>query len=152
MTGFNTLPEIHVAAGILTGSDGTVLVAQRPAGKPQAGAWEFPGGKLAAAETPLAGLVRELQEELGVTVTLARHLVCYHHDYPDKRVHLYVWRVLAWAGEPHGAEGQPLAWVAVDDLLAHGLLPADKRIVELLLADTAVNTAATERCLRSADG
>ena len=141
-----------MAAGVLRGSDGTVLVAQRPAGKPQAGAWEFPGGKIAPGETPLAGLVRELQEELGIRVSLARHLVRYSHDYPDKRVHLYVWQVPVWAGELRGAEGQPLAWVAVDDLLERGLLPADKHIVELLQADSAVNTIAAENCWNNPAG
>ena len=98
-----------------------MLIAQRPEDKAQGGAWEFPGGKVAVGETPLQGLVRELREELGIAVQLARHLVRYSHDYPDKRVHLYLWRVLAWSGEPAGLEGQPVTWLPVDDLLAHGL-------------------------------
>ncbi|MBT8422214.1 MAG: 8-oxo-dGTP diphosphatase MutT [Gammaproteobacteria bacterium] len=142
-----------MAAGILTGSDGRVLVAQRPEGKPQAGAWEFPGGKLHTGEMPLAGLTRELQEELAVRIVLARHLVRYSHDYPDKRVHLYIWRILSWSGEPRGAEGQSLAWVAVKDLLAHGLLPADEPVVKLLQKESAVNSATVESCWQpSADG
>lgn len=146
-----SLPEIHVAVGVLTRADGNVLVAQRPTDKPQGGAWEFPGGKIAAVETPLAGLTRELHEELGIRVTLARHMMRYSHDYPDKRVHLYVWKVLRWAGVPQGVEGQPLAWVAVDELLAHGLLPADRQIVELLQAPVAVNATPIESCWRSAE-
>jgi len=135
---------MHVAAGVLQDDQGRVLVAQRPAGKAQAGAWEFPGGKVAAGETPLQGLVRELAEELGVAVCLARHLVRYSHDYPDKRVHLYIWKVLLWHGQPTGVEGQPLAWLNTRDLMAHGLLPADERIVELLLADNPVNRSTPE--------
>jgi len=107
-------PEIHVAAGILRAADGRVLITQRPPDKPHGGAWEFPGGKIAAGETPLQGLVRELQEELGIAVQLARHLIRYHHEYPGLRVHLYVWTVLAWDGEPAGLEGQPLCWLAPD--------------------------------------
>ena len=142
------LPEIAVVAGVLTASDGRVLIAQRPSHKAQGGAWEFPGGKISAAETPLQGLLRELDEELGIRVTLARHLTRYCHDYPDKRVHLHVWKVLAWMGEPSGCEQQPLAWLRPDRLLAHGLLPADERIVEILHTDAAVNRIAVENCLR----
>lgn len=126
------LPEIDVAAGILKAADGRVLIAQRPPGKALAGAWEFPGGKIGAQEAPVEGLVRELREELGIGVKLACRLVCYSHDYPDKRVHLHVWTVPLWEGEPTGMEGQALAWMAVDKLLAHGLLPADEPIVKLL--------------------
>ena len=57
-----------VAACALIDADGRVLLAKRPAGRPLAGLWEFPGGKVEAGETPEAALVRELDEELGITV------------------------------------------------------------------------------------
>jgi len=81
-------------------------------------------------------------------VTVARHLVRYHHDYPDLRVHLYVWAVEAWAGDPSGLEGQPLKWLEPAQLMAQGLLPADRVIANLLQARIAVNEALVEPALR----
>lgn len=104
------------------------------------GAWEFPGGKIRAAETPLQGLARELREELDIGVRCARHLVRYTHEYPEQPVLLYIWKVLGWDGEPRGAEGQPLRWCPPERLLDEGLLPADREIVARLLAPAAVNS------------
>ena len=124
--------ELTVAAGVLHAPDGRVLIAQRMPGTHMAGHWEFPGGKVAAGETPLQGLVRELREELGITVNYTRWLAGFTHEYPDRVVHLRVWSVLNWTGEPAGAEGQPLDWVAPEALLDKGLLPADEPIVRAL--------------------
>ncbi len=140
MTTAEAAHDIHVAAGVLSNPDGLVLIAQRPPGVPLAGAWEFPGGKIGAAELPLQALVRELCEELNVHVRYARHLVRYSHADQGRRIYLYVWRVLDWVGEPSGAEGQILRWLPVDELMVEGLLPADERIVSCLLRTTAVNT------------
>lgn len=140
MTAANTAHDIHVAAGVLSNAEGRILIAQRPPGVPLAGAWEFPGGKIAAGELPLQALVRELCEELNVQARYARHLVRYSHMDQGRRVYLYVWRVLDWVGEPSGAEGQILRWLPVDELMVEGLLPADEHIVNCLLRTTAVNT------------
>lgn len=126
-------PEITVAAGIVMDHDGRALLAQRPDGKHLAGWWEFPGGKLDASETPLEGLTRELREELGIEVRAAEPLLDYRHNYPERIVHLHVWRIREFTGEPAGLEGQVLRWVSVDELLDNGLLPADRPIVEALL-------------------
>lgn len=128
-------PEIVVAAGILTDANGRALIARRPDGAHQAGWWEFPGGKLRLGETPLEGLTRELREELGIEVRAAQPLLSYRHDYPERVVHLHVWRVNEFAGEPAGAEGQPLCWLPIGELLEAGLLPADRPIVDALLAE-----------------
>ncbi len=135
----DALPELHVAAGVLVDAEGNVLIAQRPAGAHMAGAWEFPGGKIAAGETPLAGLVRELQEELGIELRYARHLMRYAHTYPEYKVWLYIWTVLRWDGTPEGLEGQPLKWLKPTQLMASGLLPADEAIARALQAESAVN-------------
>lgn len=124
--------SIHVAAGVLRDDSGRVLIAQRPPDKHAGGAWEFPGGKLQAGETPRAALDRELREEIGIRIGRAAELVEYTHAYPDRDVRLSVFLVSAWDGEPHSLESQPLRWLAVDDLLAHGLLPADRPIVSAL--------------------
>ena len=144
--------DIHVAAGVLRDPAGRVLISCRPAGKSQAGMWEFPGGKLEPGERPLAGLARELREELGVDVMVARHLSRYSHDYPEHRVHLYVWLVIAWRGIPEGLENQQLRWLQPTKLMSQGLLPADEAIADLLQAEVAVNRLTTEQALTLATG
>jgi 8-oxo-dGTP diphosphatase len=104
--------RIHVAAAVIRGADGRILIAKRPPDKHQGGLWEFPGGKVEDGEAVERALARELEEELGIRPTVVRPLIQVRHDYPDKQVLLDVWEVSAFAGEPHGAEGQPLAWVA----------------------------------------
>jgi len=103
--------RVHVAAAVIRGVDGRILIARRPDDKHQGGLWEFPGGKVEEGEAVPTALARELEEELGIRVSAARPLIQVRHDYPDKRVLLDVWEVCAFSGEPHGAEGQPLAWV-----------------------------------------
>jgi 8-oxo-dGTP diphosphatase len=123
---------VHVAAGVLLDEAGRVLVAQRPAGKSMAGAWEFPGGKLVPGETRFAGLARELQEELGIYVESARPLIRFRHAYPELEVDLDVWHVSRWRGEPMGRDGQELAWRDAGKLREIGLLPADVPIVNAI--------------------
>lgn len=108
--------RVHVAAAVIRGTDGRVLIARRPDDKHQGGLWEFPGGKVEEGESVETALARELEEELGIRVTSSRPLIQVRHDYPDKRVLLDVREVSAFEGEPHGAEGQPLAWVAPKQL------------------------------------
>ena len=126
------LATIDVAAGVLFDEQHRVLITQRPAGKQQAGWWEFPGGKLHSNETALQGLERELHEELGIRVDQANSLVTYAHEYPDRKVTLHVWQVTEFSGRPAGMEGQSLRWTAVAELMDAGLLPADLPIVEML--------------------
>lgn len=119
---------LSVVAGVLTAPDGRVLIAQRPPGKHLAGGWEFPGGKRDDGETRHAALRRELIEELGVTLSEARPLIRYRHDYDDRSVDLDVWLVPDWDGEPVGLEHQALDWVEPRRLMDHDLLPADRPI------------------------
>jgi 8-oxo-dGTP diphosphatase len=125
---------IHVVAGALFDSQGRVLIAQRPPGKHMAGGWEFPGGKLEQNEQPLDCLKRELQEELGIRVLDATPLIAYEHSYPERRVLLDLWLVSLFSGEPSSVEGQPLQWVAIDQLEAVGLLEADRPMIPALRA------------------
>lgn len=126
-----SLPEIHVVVAVLRDRRG-VLIAERPAGKPMAGYWEFPGGKLEAGEVARDALRRELKEELGIDVRRAHRLLRLSHDYPERRVHLDVWRVIQYAGEPQAHEGQEFAWVAPEELKDWNLLPADVPIMKAL--------------------
>ncbi len=112
--------------------NGRILIAKRPDSAHQGGLWEFPGGKLDASETREAGLRRELREELGIEVTSARPLIDICYDYPDKSVRLDVWLVDDFDAEAHGAEGQPIRWVA----------PAELTQFEFPLANAPIVTAA----------
>ncbi len=121
--------RIHVAAAVIRGADQRILIARRPADKHQGGLWEFPGGKVESGEAVEAALARELEEELGICPTAARPLIQVRHDYPDKQVLLDVWEVSAFSGEPHGAEGQPLAWVSSAELADYAFPAANRPIV-----------------------
>lgn len=121
--------RLHVAAAVIRGSDGRVLIARRPEHKHQGGLWEFPGGKVEVGETVEAALARELHEELGIDVVASRPLIQIRHDYPDLAVLLDVHEVSAFSGEPHGREGQPLAWVAPRELPDYEFPEANRPIV-----------------------
>ncbi|MCH9826904.1 MAG: Nudix family hydrolase [Gammaproteobacteria bacterium] len=123
---------VRIAVGVLRRRNGEVLIAQRPDGKEAAGWWEFPGGKIEAAESVEQALHRELHEELGVRVQSARRLIVLRHDYPHKTVELDTWLVDNWLGEPQPLEQQALAWSAPDRLGDYRLLPADGPILSAL--------------------
>jgi 8-oxo-dGTP diphosphatase len=108
--------RIHVAVAAIINDQQQVLISKRPADVHQGGLWEFPGGKLEAGESIEAGLLRELQEELGISLKHARPLIRIAHDYIDRSVLLDVWRVDRFEGAPAGLEGQQLKWVSVDQL------------------------------------
>ncbi len=121
-----------VAAGVLRDDLGRVLIARRPDGGHAGGFWEFPGGKIQVDETPLQGLVRELAEEIGIAVSAAAPLMTFRHSYPERVVELHVFEVTHYSGEAQGLEGQPIRWVAVDELASAGLLAADQPIAVAL--------------------
>jgi 8-oxo-dGTP diphosphatase len=127
-----SIPRIKVVAAVLRDPQGRVLIAERPAGKPLAGFWEFPGGKLEPGEGALDALKRELREELGIRVVNAYRLLRFSHRYPEREVELDVWRVTAWEGVAASQEGQHLEWVLPGELIDWQLLPADEPIVAAL--------------------
>jgi 8-oxo-dGTP diphosphatase len=126
------VPAIHVVAGALL-REGRVLIAQRPPGKHMAGGWEFPGGKLADAEMPLDGLMRELKEELGIVALSCEPVAQCTHEYPDRHVLLDLWLVREFTGEPQSLDGQALKWISLHALPEAELLPADAPLVAALL-------------------
>lgn len=105
-------PRKHteVAVGILLRSDGALLLSTRPPGKPYAGYWEFPGGKLEEGETVEQALRRELIEELGVTIGPAAIWKVTKHDYPHALVRLHWCKVHEWTGAFEMREGQEMQW------------------------------------------
>jgi 8-oxo-dGTP diphosphatase len=123
------MQRVHVAAAVIRDRQQRILIARRADGQHQGGLWEFPGGKLEPGEDARAALARELREELGIEVRAARPLITLAHDYPDKQVLLDVWEVLDFDGEPHGAEGQPLAWVTARQLPGYDFPEANRAIV-----------------------
>jgi mutator protein MutT len=125
-------PAIRVAAGVLVGRRGRVLIAQRPPGKHLAGAWEFPGGKLEPGEGSVAGLRRELREEIGVEIDRPRPLMRLRHTYSYGEVLLDVWVIRRFRGEPRSLDGQALRWCGRRELEGADLLPADRPIVGVL--------------------
>ena len=127
---------IDVAAAVITQSDGRVLLAERPAGKPWAGYWEFPGGKIESGESPLAALQRELHEELGIELDRATPWLTREYAYPEKRVRLHFYRVSVWHGAPHGREGQKLSWENPSAVRVTPLLPANAPILDALCLPT----------------
>ncbi|HTI18393.1 MAG TPA: 8-oxo-dGTP diphosphatase MutT [Trinickia sp.] len=127
-------PVTEVAVGILVQPDGRYLLAQRPPGKPYAGYWEFPGGKIEVGETVEAALARELEEELGIDVEECERWHTLEHDYPHAYVRLYFCKVTSWRGEPHGREGQAFSWQSLP-VDVTPLLPAAIPVLELLAAD-----------------
>ncbi len=130
-------PSIHVAVGVLQNTQGQVLLAQRAAKAHQGGLWEFPGGKLEPGEDVKTALFRELREELGVDLEVARPLIRVSHCYADRKVILDTWLVTRWQGEAYGKEGQPLVWVSPGELNDWDLPAADVPILQALaLPDT----------------
>ena len=129
---------IHVAVGVIV-QQRQILLALRNSKQHQGGKWEFPGGKLEAGEGVQQALVRELQEEIGITVTDSRPFMQLQYDYPEKTVLLDIWLVQGFSGEPHGREGQPLRWVNVEELSSLAFLDANQPIVERIQQHFASN-------------
>lgn len=123
---------LDVAVAVLQREDGRVLLAQRPAGKPWQGYWEFPGGKIESGEAADHALARELHEELGVDPDRVYPWVTQEYAYPEKQVRLHFYRVLAWHGQLHGREGQDMSWENPAAINIGPLLPANDKVLHAL--------------------
>lgn len=123
---------MRVAVGVLLRPDGRVLLAQRLAGTPYPGYWEFPGGKLEAGESAHDALLRELKEELDIAVLRAAPWLVRSYAYPHAQVELHFFRVLAWRGAPRGRDGQAIAWQMPGAFDVKPLLPANASILRAL--------------------
>jgi 8-oxo-dGTP diphosphatase len=123
---------VRVAAAVILGTGGEVLLAQRPAGKAYAGYWEFPGGKLEPGESGHDALVRELREELGLEVVDAAPWLVQRYTYPHADVELNFFRVFAFTGEPFGHDGQAFRWQTPGRFDVAPLLPANTAILRAL--------------------
>ncbi len=124
---------IEATCGVLRAGD-LILMAQRPKGKVQAGYWEFPGGKIEAEESVKEALVRELHEELGISVAIAdcKPLIYLEQRYPHAMVHLHVFEITKWSGAVKGIEGQQLFWHNIKEKCTlQPLLLATEKILAL---------------------
>ena len=126
------MQALHVAVGVIVDPDHNILITRRARDAHQGGLWEFPGGKVEAGETLALALARELREELGIAIGRTSALLEIRHDYPDKAVLLDVHMVWDFSGEARGLEGQPLAWVAPQDLARYAFPAANVPIVTAL--------------------
>jgi 8-oxo-dGTP diphosphatase len=122
---------ILVAACALIDADGRVLIAQRPPGKPMAGLWEFPGGKVESGEQPEETLIRELKEELGIDVKqeCLAPLTFASHGYPDFHLLMPLYVCRRWEGIVAAREAQRLKWVRPNNLRDYPMPPADEPLI-----------------------
>ena len=121
-------PIVIVAACVLLDGEGAVLIAKRPVGRPLAGLWEFPGGKVESGEVPEDALTRELQEELGIEIAKRdlQPLTFASHAYPEFHLLMPVYLCRRWRGEIAAHEGQELLWAKPDTLHLYDMPPADE--------------------------
>lgn len=123
-----------VVAAAMLDARGRVLVQQRPAGKPMAGLWEFPGGKVDPGETPEAALCRELAEELGIAVVPESLTAAAFasETLGERHLLLLLYLLRDWQGTPEAHHATALQWVAPADLRDLAMPPADGPLIDLI--------------------
>ena len=127
---------LHVVAGVIFDRERRLLACERPAGKALAGKWEFPGGKLEPGETADQALIRELEEELDLEVTVLDEMYCLSVETPDNKTLIlhFLRALLKNDSVPQSCENQRFCWVKSSDLASIDWLDTDKEFVEYLAA------------------
>lgn len=125
-------PHIHVVAGIIKNHQNDVLIAKRHQHLDQGGLWEFPGGKREPGESSARALLRELEEEIGVTVERILPFSQITHEYANKIVTLEFFEVTNWMGTPLGKEGQEVRWVGQSNLHQYAFPEANDIVLKAL--------------------
>ena len=133
-------PAVDVAVGVLVRADGAFLLTSRPVGKPYAGYWEFPGGKIEPGESVVQALQRELHEEIGIHIDGAIPWQVETVDYPHALVRLNFCKVFAWQGELEMREGQSFAWQCLPVQVAP-VLPGTLPVLAWLAAERSFHAA-----------
>ena len=128
------MKKLQISVGIIRNAEGEIYITQRAADAHMANKWEFPGGKIEEGETAEQAVIRELQEEVGITVTTLQQFDKLEYQFPDRHITLWFWLVNGWDGEPWGKEGQPGRWIAQQDLVVDEFPPANAPIIEKLIA------------------
>lgn len=124
---------LQIAVGIIRNDAGEIYITQRAADAHMANKWEFPGGKIEAGETAEEAMIRELEEEVGITASEPQLFDKLEYEFPDRHITLWFWLVENWQGEPWGKEGQPGRWVAQNALIADEFPPANAPVIEKLV-------------------
>ena len=119
------MKQLQISVGIIRNPQGEIFITQRAADAHMANKLEFPGGKIEAGESAEQALVRELQEEVGITVSSSRLFDKLEYQFPDRHITLWFWLVEEWSGEPWGKEGQPGQWIAQRALDSEAFPPAN---------------------------
>lgn len=140
---------LHVAVGVIKDINGNILISLRHDSAHQGGLWEFPGGKVEIGETVEQAVMRELKEELGISVQQLAPLIKIKHQYTDLNVFLDVWSVTLFSGNPVGCEGQKIKWVSPEELDFYSFPKANHPIITAarLPAEYAILNAETDDSL-----
>jgi len=126
------MKQLQIAVGIIRNSQNEIFITRRAADAHMANKLEFPGGKIESGETPEQALVRELQEETGITATRYARFETLAYQFPDRHITLWFFLVEGWEGEPWGKEGQPGYWIAQHELMAADFPPANEPVIKKL--------------------
>ena len=129
---------IKVAVGVLLNDQNQILIAKRPLHKPYPGLWEFPGGKIEENESPLEALHREFLEELQIRIcnNADSHMPFHEIKYdqqPSQAVHLLIFKITEFIGDPIGAEGQEIKWIEQRELVDYEFPIANQEIIQVLI-------------------
>ena len=124
---------LNIAVGIIRNAQGEIFITRRAADAHMANKWEFPGGKIESGESPEQALTRELQEEVGITVTSSSLFDKLEYQFPDRHITLWFFLVESWEGEPWGKEGQPGRWLQQQALIADEFPPANEPVITRLV-------------------
>lgn len=128
------LKQIRVVAGIIWNEAQTkILLSQRKSDQDFSGLWEFPGGKVENGEDDGLALARELEEELGITVTDQTEALAFTYEYPTKKIDFVIYEVFAFDNIPRGMESQVVSWVNKEDLKDLQFPEANQRMIEYIL-------------------
>jgi len=131
------IPHKQIGVAVIWNAEGKILVDRRPADGLLGGLWEFPGGKIEPGETPEACVKREIQEELGIEVSVGKHLITVDHAYTHFKVSLHVYYCSHIAGEPQPIACEEIRWVTIDELDQLPFPTANVKIIEAIQADRA---------------
>ncbi|AUU07253.1 pyrimidine (deoxy)nucleoside triphosphate diphosphatase [Raoultella planticola] len=124
---------LDVVAAIIE-QDGKILLAQRPPHADQPGLWEFAGGKVEPGESQPQALIRELQEELGITAEVERYIASHQREVSGRLIHLHAWWVARFSGLPTAHYHRQLRWCTPQEALAFDLAPADIPLLNAFIA------------------